>query len=90
MCIRDRIYGWAAEVPLDDYHRTVMLYWKRKGEEGLELYEMIQLSDCGQLRNRIWHWYKNGVLVQRTLIDEKFVSRDWQKIKGESFNGDPI
>jgi hypothetical protein len=84
------IYGWAAEVPLDDYHRTVMLYWKRKGEEGLELYEMIQLSDDGQMRNRIWHWYKHGVLVQRTLIDEKFVSRDWQKIKGESFNGDAI
>lgn len=84
------IYGWAAEVPLDDFHRTVMLYWKRHGEEGMELYEMIQLSDDGQLRNRVWHWYKNGVLVQRTLIDEKFVTKDWRKIKGESFNGDPV
>ncbi|MNO01255.1 hypothetical protein D3C81_2213500 [compost metagenome] len=67
-----------------------MLYWQRKGEEGLELYEMIQLSDDGQLRNRIWHWYRNGVLVQRTQIDEKFVSRDWQKITGPSFAGEAI
>ena len=84
------IYGWCTEIPEDDLHRTLMLYWKRKGEEGLELYEMIQLSDCGTLRNRVWHWYKNGVLVQRTLIDEKFVSRDWRKITGPSFNGEPV
>ena len=51
---------------------------------------MIQLSDCGTLRNRVWHWYKNGVLVQRTLIDEKFVSRDWRRITGPSFNGEPV
>ena len=51
---------------------------------------MIQLSDCGTLRNRVWHWYKKGVLIQRTLIDEKFVSRDWKKITGDSFAGDPL
>ena len=49
------IYGWCSEIPEDDHHRTLMLYWQRKGEEGLELYEMIQLSDCGTLRNRVWH-----------------------------------
>ena len=42
------------------------------------------------MRNRVWHWSKNGVLVQRTLIDEKFVSKDWRKVTGESFNGDAI
>lgn len=84
------IYGWCTEIPEDDHHRTLMLYWQRKGEEGLELYEMIQLSDCGTLRNRVWHWYKKGVLIQRTLIDEKFVSRDWKKITGDSFAGDPL
>lgn len=84
------IYGWCTEIPEDDFHRTLMLHWVRQGEPDLELYEMIQLSDCGTMRNRIWHWYKKGVLVQRTQIDEKFVSRDWQKIKGPSFAGDPV
>lgn len=84
------IYGWCSEIPEDDFHRTLMLYWQRKGEEGLELYEMIQLSDCGKFRNRTWQWYKRGHLIQRTLIDEEFVSRDWKKITGDSFAGDPI
>jgi len=84
------IYGWCSEIPEDDLHRTLMLYWNRKGEEGLELYEMIQLSDCGQYRHRVWHWYKHGRLIQRTLIDEQRVSTQWQQIKGESFAGDPV
>jgi len=84
------IPGWAAEEPLDDFHRSVMLYWQRKGEPDLELYEMIQLSDCGQYRHRVWHWYKAGRIAQRTLIDETFVSRNWQAITGESFAGDEL
>jgi len=84
------IYGWCTQVPEDDFHRTLMLYWQRKGEEGLELYEMIQLSDCGNLRNRIWHWYKKGVLIQRTLIDEKRASHNWKQITGDSFGGQPL
>ena len=50
------IEGWAAEVPLDTFNRTVMLYWKRKGDPDLYLYEMIQLSDDGNHRHRVWHW----------------------------------
>ncbi|MEO5963033.1 MAG: DUF3598 family protein [Thermomonas sp.] len=84
------IYGWCTQIPEDDFHRTLMLYWQRKGEEGLELYEMIQLSDCGNLRNRIWHWYKKGVLVQRTLIDEKRASHNWKQITGDSFAEQPL
>jgi len=84
------IHGWCTEIPEDDHHRTLMLYWKRKGEDDIELYEMIQLSDCGTLRNRVWHWYKQGVLIQRTLIDETFVSRDWRKLTGPSFSGEPV
>ena len=86
----DLITGWAAEEPLDDLHRSVMLYWQRKGEPELELYEMIQISDCGQHRHRVWHWYRSGRIAMRTLIDESFVSRDWQKVTGHSFSGDSI
>lgn len=84
------IKGWAAEVPLDDLNRTVMLYWKRKGDDDLYLYEMIQLSDDGQARHRVWHWYRNGRIVSRTLIDETRVSNEWRGIKGESFAGEPV
>lgn len=73
----DNIDGWAAEVKLDDFARTMMLYWIRPGE-GVYLYEMIQISDCGTRRNRVWHWFKDDRLFQRTLIDEGKVADDWQ------------
>lgn len=72
------IYGWAAEVPLDEYKRTVMLNWTRKGEPDLYLYEMIQNSDCGKYRCRIWQWIKGGRTHMRTLIDEEKVSDSWE------------
>lgn len=71
------IDGWAAEVPLDTFNRTTMLNWTRHNEPDLYLYEMIQVSDCRQYRARVWQWFKNGRLFKRTLIDEKFVTRDW-------------
>lgn len=78
------IDGWAAEVPLDTYNRTVMLNWTRHDEPDLYLYEMIQVSDCRQHRARTWHWFKDGKLFQRTLIDEKFVTRDWKSYEGNT------
>lgn len=72
------IYGWAAEVPLDDFNRTLMLNWTRKGESDLYLYEMIQMSDCGRYRCRVWQWIKSGRIHMRTLIDEEKVSDSWQ------------
>ncbi len=38
---------------------------------------MIQLSDCGRYRARVWQWFKDGRLDRRTLIDEEKVSDDW-------------
>jgi hypothetical protein len=73
----DLIKGWASDVKLDEHARTTMLYWVRKGEPDTYLYEMIQISDCGQFRSRVWHWYKDGRLIQRTLIDETKSSDDW-------------
>jgi hypothetical protein len=77
------IKGWAAEVGLDEYNRTVMLYWQRQGDPSLYLYEMIQLSDDGQSRCRTWHWIRNGNLETRTAIQEKLVSRDWAAVEKE-------
>ncbi|MEM6834965.1 MAG: DUF3598 domain-containing protein [Pseudomonadota bacterium] len=73
----DLIYGWAAEVPLDEYNRTTMLNWVRKGEDDLYLYEMIHNSDCGKFRSRVWQWLKGGKIHMRTLIDETKKTDDW-------------
>jgi hypothetical protein len=88
--ISDLIEGWAADVGLDDKHRTTMLHWVRKGEPGVYLYEMIQLADDGLARSRVWHWYRDGRILQRTLIDETRVTPDWRAVKGESFPGEPL
>lgn len=71
------IRGWAADVSLDDFGRTTMLYWTRNNEPGVYVYEMIQISDCGKYRSRTWQWFKDGRFVRRTLIDEHKVSDDW-------------
>ena len=62
----------------DDHHRTTRLNWFRKGQEDLYLYEMIQHAADGIHRARTWQWFQNDICVQRTLIDEKRVSRDWK------------
>lgn len=71
------IEGWAASVPLDAFGRTTMLYWTRCNEPNLHLYEMIQISDCGSYRSRVWQWFRDDRLVGRTLIDEIKVADDW-------------
>ena len=48
------INGWAADVHLDAFGRTTMLYWVRKYAPDIYRYEMIHLSDCGQFRSRAW------------------------------------
>ncbi len=37
----------------------------RNGEPDLYLYEMIQLSDDGEARARVWQWFKSDRLLQR-------------------------
>jgi len=71
------IQGWAADVALDEFGRTVMLHWVRKDMPDAYLYEMIQLSDCGRYRSRVWQWFADGKLTGRTLIDEQRVSERW-------------
>jgi hypothetical protein len=74
----DLIKGWAAAMQPDDFHRSTCLNWTRKGEEDLYLYEMIQNSADRTLRARTWQWFRNDKCFLRTLIDETFITRDWQ------------
>ncbi len=84
------ITGWAAEVPLDENSRTIMLHWTRNNEPGLYLYEMIQISDCGQYRARVWQWFREGQLLKRTLVDEQRVSKDWQGYENKAVAYDDV
>lgn len=65
----ERINGHAWEV--DD--KTIVLTWVYVTNPGEYLYEMIQLDESGTNRTRTWHWFREGVCYQRTLIDEKKV-----------------
>ena len=74
----EKIEGWAADLDLDANNRTTVLSWIRPKEPGLYLYEMIQISDCGQKRARIWQWFKDDELFKRTLVDERKISDSWE------------
>ena len=62
----DRISGRCWEI--DDH--CLVLHWVYKRDPDVTLYELIHLDDSGQHRTRTWHWFKDGVCFQRTLIDE--------------------
>lgn len=62
----DRIDGVCWEV--DD--RCIVLHWVYKSDRSVTLYELIYLDDSGNNRTRTWHWFKDGVCFQRTLINE--------------------
>lgn len=81
------IQGSAWEVGQDDEGRSVMLYWQRTGDPSLYLYEMIQISDDGQTRCRTWHWIRDGKLETRTAIQERFVTKDWRSMEGQTGEG---
>ncbi|MEN9836698.1 MAG: hypothetical protein RLZ79_366 [Pseudomonadota bacterium] len=74
------IEGWAAEEPLDEHRRTLLLYWVRRGETDTYLYEMIQVDDACRQRTRVWQWIRGGATRMRTLIDEVKVADDWRSV----------
>lgn len=74
----DLITGWAAAMQPDDNNLSTCLNWVRKGQENVYLYEMIQVDKAVKNRARTWQWFRDGVCYMRTLIDEKFVTADWQ------------
>lgn len=49
----------------------VLLHLDRKDEPGTHFVEIIVMAPDGRTRARTWHWFKGGVLVRRTLCDER-------------------
>jgi len=72
------IDGWTASINLDESGRTIMVAWVRPQDPGFRFYEMITLSEDLNAKNRTWHWYRDGQLFQRTLINERRVTKDWK------------
>jgi len=65
----ERISGYSWEVD----EKTILLTWVYKTNPSNYLYEMIQLSPCGNHRARTWHWFRDGEIYQRTIIKEQRV-----------------
>lgn len=49
---------------------VVLLHLDRKDEPGAHFVEAIIMAPDGQTRARTWHWFKDAVLIRRTLCDE--------------------
>jgi hypothetical protein len=79
------IHGWTAAVSLDETGRTIMVGWVRADEPDFRYYEMITVAEDGDAKNRTWHWYSQGRLFQRTVINETRVSYDWAAHDDPSF-----
>ena len=63
----ERIDGWARGA--DERH--VQLQFTYKGGSDHYVYEFVHLSDNGEYRTRVWHWYDGeGKMYKRTLITE--------------------
>lgn len=58
---------------LDD--RSLYLRFGFAANPDVACFEMIQISDDGQRRGRSWLWYRNDVLYQSVLVDERRVRR---------------
>lgn len=54
--------------------RTCILTWRRKDQPDAHLYELIVLAESGLTRARTWHWFRDGALYQRTLIEERRIA----------------
>jgi hypothetical protein len=72
------IEGWVAPLAMDATARTIMVLWTKAGDPSFRYYEMITVSEDGAAKNRTWHWYRDGRLFQRTIINEEKISDDWQ------------
>jgi hypothetical protein len=63
----ERINGEAWEID----ESTVILKFTYKEKPEIYVYEMINISPDNNYRSRTWHWFNNGKLFQRTLIQEE-------------------
>ena len=76
---------WVAPLAMDETQRTIMVAWTRAGQPDFRYYEMITVAEDGLAKNRTWHWYEKGRLFQRTLINEDYVTADWQALDDPAY-----
>lgn len=62
-------FGWVT------HNDIVMLRLDRKDNPGESFSEMIQIGADGMHRFRTWQWFRDGRPFQRTLCDERRVTR---------------
>lgn len=58
-------YGWTTR------DNVVLLTLDRKDVKNASFTEIIVLGNNHEHRARTWHWFRHGVLYQRTLCDEQ-------------------
>ncbi len=74
-----RVDGWSIDDPTDPNRRSALMYMDFLTDPGLHVYEMMQISDCGQHRTRVAQFLRDGLTISRTLIDETRTG-DWQDL----------
>ena len=50
---------------------TAYLRFRFRDDPSIEVCEMLQLSPDGKHRARTWHWFRDKILFQVTLTDER-------------------
>lgn len=75
---RDGVLYWDNELikgqawSVDEY--STVLTWQRHDTPDAYLYEIIIINRSNDQRSRTWHWFRDGCVFQRTLIDERKVA----------------
>ncbi|MDX2144502.1 MAG: hypothetical protein SFV19_14185 [Rhodospirillaceae bacterium] len=80
----DRVDGWSKDDITDPENRSCMLFMIFKQDigwytAGVQVYELINISDCDRYRTRMTQHLKDGRTLTRTLIDETRRTRDWRE-----------
>jgi hypothetical protein len=78
----ERVDGWAKDDTTDPDRRACILFMRFKKNvgwytAGVQVYELINISDDGRHRSRMTQHLQGGRAITRTLIDETFRTRDW-------------
>jgi hypothetical protein len=74
----DRVRGWSADDPLDTEGANALLFMEVLYDPGTHIYEMAQISRDNTRRSRAVQFVRDAVTIQRTLIDETLLTRDWR------------
>lgn len=78
----DRVDGWSKDDATDPARRACLLFMQFKKDvswytAGVQVYELINISDCDRYRTRMTQHLKDGRTLTRTLIDETRRTKNW-------------